>query len=225
MPGACCAARTTMRNAVAASFVSCRSGARRETPAIMPGNYGARSTGVSTMKVMDMNDYEFTLTFTLPNEQGDPVQTLDALFDAGCDDAVVGAGLSGSIALEFVRAAASAGDAINSAIANVRQAIPGVELTEAKPDLVGLTDVAEILNCSRQNIRKYMVAYRDFPRPVFTGTPQLWHLWELSKFEKFSLPATIAEVAKTTVRVNLDIQRHKLESELEDSGHNQQAAV
>ena len=34
---------------------------------------------------------------------------------------------------------------------------PGATLTEADPDLVGLTDVADILGCTRQNMRRLMV--------------------------------------------------------------------
>ena len=121
----------------------------------MPGNYDGRSMGVYTKRVNEMNEYIFTLTFTLPGTQDDPEQHLDALFEAGCDDAVVGTGTPGTIALEFNRDANSAANAIESAIHDVMKAIPDASLVEAKPDLVGLTDVDEILDCSRQNIREY----------------------------------------------------------------------
>ncbi len=160
-----------------------------------------------------MKDYEFTLMFALPNDQDDPAQCLDALFDAGCDDAVVGTGTPGSISLEFIREAQSAGEAVDSAISDVGKAVPGAELIEAKPDLVGLTDVAEILNCSRQNVRKYMVAYRGFPRPAYMGNSQLWHLWEVARFQKFSMPTAVAEIARATFKINLDIQRHRFEAD------------
>ena len=92
-----------------------------------------------------MNQYEFTLTFSLQNAEDNPEQFLDALYEAGCDDALIGFGQPGSIALEFVREAKSAAAAVNSAIDNVKAAIPDAELIEAKPDLVGLTDVAAAL--------------------------------------------------------------------------------
>ncbi len=163
-----------------------------------------------------MNKYEFTLTFSLPEAEDNPEQYLDALYAAGCDDALIGTGQSGSIALEFVREAGTAVEAIESAIANVKAAIPGAELNEAKPDLVGLTDVAAILNCSRQNVRKYMVKYLDFPKPVHTGTADLWHLWDVARFEKINVPKTIAELSKTTFKVNLDIQQHRYERMIKD---------
>lgn len=180
----------------------------------MPGNYSEKSTDVYTKMVNEMTEYEFTLTFTLPDAQDDPVQHLDALFDAGCDDAVVGTGTSGTISLEFNRDADSATNAIESAIHDVMDAIPGASLVEAKPDMVGLTDVAEILDCSRQNIRKYAVGYPNFPRPAITGKFQLWHLWEIAKFDKFSIPDTIIEISRVTCKLNLDLQNQKFKAEL-----------
>ena len=172
-----------------------------------------------------MSEYQFTLTFSLPNCEENAEQFLDALYEAGCDDALVGTGQSGSIALEFVREADSATAAINSAIQNVKAAIPGAELLEAKPDLVGLTDMAAILNCSRQNVRKYMVKYQDFPKPVYTGSSTLWHLWDVAKFEKIEFPETVAELSKTTFKVNLDIQQYRYQRMVEDDGVDQRISI
>tara|TARA_R110000796_G_scaffold131969_2_gene247427 strand:+ start:222 stop:470 length:249 start_codon:yes stop_codon:yes gene_type:complete len=71
-----------------------------------------------------MSEYQFTLTFSLPEGYENAEQYLDALYEAGCDDALIGTGQVGSIALEFVRDAESATVAINSAIENVKTAIP-----------------------------------------------------------------------------------------------------
>ena len=172
-----------------------------------------------------MSDYEFTLVFSLPGAKGDPEQYLDALYEAGCNDALIGTGQAGSIALEFVREAESATAAINSAIENVKAAISGAELNEVKPDLVGLTDMAEILNCSRQNVRKYMVKYLDFPKPVHTGTAVLWHLWDVARFEKIDFPKTIVELSKITFMVNLDIQQHRFQRMAGDDGHEQKLVM
>ena len=187
---------------------------------ITPGNYGEKWMGVYTKRVNEMNEYEFTLTFILPDAQDDPAQYLDALFEAGCDDAVVGTGTPGTISLEFNRNADSATRAIESAIHDVLDAIPGAHLIEAKPDLVGLTDVADILECSRQNVRKYAVGYPNFPHPAVTGKSQLWHLWEIAKFDKFSITETIIEISRVTCRLNLDLQRRRFREELGDSDHN-----
>ncbi|MEY8252721.1 MAG: DNA-binding protein, partial [Colwellia sp.] len=101
-----------------------------------------------------MNEYEFTLKFSLQATSVNPEDHLDKLYEAGCDDAIVGTGKKGSIALDFIREADSAFDAISSALMNVKSAIPEAKLIEATPDIVGLTEVADMLGCSRQNIRQ-----------------------------------------------------------------------
>jgi hypothetical protein len=114
-----------------------------------------------------MNEYDFLLKFDLPGPDVDPEEFVNALYEAGCDDATVGIGQHGRVALNFTREAASAVDAVSSAIADVKKAIPKAKLIEATPDLVGLTDIAEILGCSRQNIRKLVIGHRSlFPSPV-----------------------------------------------------------
>lgn len=60
---------------------------------------------------------------------------MDRLGAAGCDDALVGVGQPGRIALEFVREAESAEAALMSALADVKRPIPSAEFIEAAPDL------------------------------------------------------------------------------------------
>jgi len=62
-------------------------------------------------------------------------------------------------------------------VADVRSAVPSARLIEVAPDLVGLTDVAEIVGVSRQNICKLMLAHPgSFPAPVHEGSASIWHL-------------------------------------------------
>ena len=77
-----------------------------------------------------MKTYEFTLKFSLPDEGhvDDIDELVERLGEAGCDDALVGIGKSGRLALDFTREAESAFDAISSAIATVRKTIPGIRL-------------------------------------------------------------------------------------------------
>jgi len=96
-----------------------------------------------------MKEYEFTLKFSLPNFQVDPNEYIEKLYENGCDDALIGVGSKGYIALDFIREASSAYDAIASAITDVKQVIPNVSLINAAPDFVGLTDAAKILDCSQ----------------------------------------------------------------------------
>ena len=90
---------------------------------------------------------------------------------------MIGIGQPGRLALEFTREAENAEAAVRSALADVRIAIPSARLIEVAPDLVGLTDVAEIVGVSRQNMRKLMLAYpSSFPAPVHEGSASIWHL-------------------------------------------------
>jgi len=100
-----------------------------------------------------MKEYDFTLTFTLPNLK-DSDQYVEALYGGNCDDALIGVGEKGSIALNFIREAETAYQAIHSAINDVRVVIPQAIFSEAKPDLVGISDIAELIGCTRQNVRK-----------------------------------------------------------------------
>ena len=59
-----------------------------------------------------MDTFDFTLTFALSKHSSNPEDFLDALFNAGCDDALVGTGMPDTIALNFSRAARSAEYAI-----------------------------------------------------------------------------------------------------------------
>ena len=102
---------------------------------------------------------------------------MEVLAAAGCDDALIGLGMPGRIALEFTRESGSATEALAEAEAAVLRAIPGATLVEAAPDFVGLTDVAELIGMSRQNIRKLMLSHRPpFPLPVHDGKTAIWHL-------------------------------------------------
>ena len=163
--------------------------------------------------------YEFVLTFALKDSNADPAGFTDALFEAGCDDATVGVGKRGSIALDFSREAPDAKTAIQSAIDAVQKAIPGAELMEAKPDLVNLSDMAEMVGCSRQNVPKYAAgeiraAQSPFPLPAFTGTPDLWHLLEVvawfSEQTELRPPKEVMEISAINFSVNLDSQRRRM---------------
>lgn len=58
---------------------------------------------------------------------------IERLGAAGCDDALVGVGQPGRMALEFTREAGSAQGAIQSAQADVSRVVPTAQLFEAAP--------------------------------------------------------------------------------------------
>lgn len=89
-----------------------------------------------------MREFDFILRFALhPTDEVD--RCVERLYEQGCDDALVGIGNPGYIALDFTREAESALEAISSAIAAVKRAIPNGEFMNVGPDFVGLTDVAD----------------------------------------------------------------------------------
>jgi len=162
-----------------------------------------------------MTEYEFTLKYRLPDAEADPEQFIDALAEAGCDDATIGIGQQGRIALDFTREAASALDAVVSAVHAVKAAIPGAELVEAAPDFVGLTDVAELFGCTRQNIRKLMLGnLATFPAAVHEGSQAIWHLRPVLEWfattQKRAIDRSLIEVSEVTMRVNIAGQVRRL---------------
>lgn len=160
-------------------------------------------------------EYIFTLKYQLAADDSQPDAIVERLGEAGCDDALVGVGLPGRLALEFTREAASAEGAVCSALADVRHAVPSAKLIEAAPDLVGLTDAAEIVGVSRQNMRKLMLAYPgSFPAPVHEGSASIWHLADILSWLQsrgnYRLPQDVLEVAEIAMQVNLAKEARRL---------------
>ena len=155
-----------------------------------------------------MNEFEFTLKFGLTSTPLEPDAYIERLGEEGCDDALVGVGQSGRIALQFTRAAENAFNAILSAIKDVKRAIPDAQLIEATPDLVGLSDIAQIMGYSRQYIRKLMLNNRaSFPAPIHEGKAALWHLssvlaW-LQQENRYSIDELLLDVAKANMQLNI----------------------
>ncbi|MGC2041082.1 MAG: DNA-binding protein, partial [Paraburkholderia caledonica] len=104
-------------------------------------------------------EYTFTLKYKLAAQDCDLDAIVERLGEAGCDDATIGVGQPGRLALVFSREGTSALEALVSALGDVKEAVPSARLVEAGPDFVGLTDVAEIAGVSRQNMRKLMLSH------------------------------------------------------------------
>lgn len=153
-------------------------------------------------------DYIFTLKYRLPDEGADLDALAEQLGAGGCDDALLGLGQPGRLALEFSRDAASARQAVLSAMADVKAVIPDAQLVEASPDFVGLTDVAQVLGLSRQNMHKLMSKYRhSFPSPVHEGSTTIWRLAQVLSWLQargsHQLEDSLIELAQATMQVNL----------------------
>jgi len=159
-------------------------------------------------------EYTFMLKYQVAADS-DVDALVEHLGGAGCDDALVGIGQPGRLALEFTREAADAEAAVRSALADVRRAVPSARLIEVAPDLVGLTDVAEIVSVSRQNMRKLMLAHPgDFPAPVHAGSASIWHLADVLAWLQakggYSLPKDVLDVARVAWQVNVAKEGRRL---------------
>jgi len=153
-------------------------------------------------------EYIFTLKYQLSDSDADLDALVERLAEAGCDDALVGIGQARRLALEFTRQADSADAALRSALSDVYNVIPTATLIEAAPDLVGLTDVAEWVGVSRQNMRKLMLSHSDsFPAPVHDGSTAIWHLADVLNWLQakgnYQLDSELLEVAKVALAINV----------------------
>lgn len=156
-----------------------------------------------------MNEYEFTLKFSLNKKDITEDQIIDILYNNGCDDALVGLGKKDRLAFNFIRESESAEKAIFSAILDIKKALPDAKLVEASPDFVGLTDVADILGFSRQYMRKIMEKYiEEFPLPVHEGNLSIWHLFNILDWVKkrdiYEVKNYLLDISKTNMIINLN---------------------
>ena len=155
-----------------------------------------------------MTEYQFTLKFALKNPDVNIDELIERLGEAGCTDSLVGIGQPGRIGLDFTREAKSALDAVLSAFSDVKRAIPDAILVEAAPDFVGLTDIANLLGFTRQNMRKLAIQESSvFPPPVHEGTPTIWHLATVLAGLKargtYAIEDRLLEVANANRQFNL----------------------
>ncbi len=93
----------------------------------------------------------------------------DALYEAGCDDALVGS-RDGVLFAQFDREAPSSAEAIISAIRQIESAGMGLTVVRVEPDeLVCAAEIAERVGLNRETIRLYAIGRRGpgtFPPPV-----------------------------------------------------------
>lgn len=155
-----------------------------------------------------MKEYEFTLKFKFSDASVDSESYIDLLGGGGCEDALIGIGQKGRIALNFNRQAESAINAVCSAVADVKKVIPKAVLVEATPDFVGLTDIAEVLGFSRQNMRKLMLNNSaSFPVPIHEGKTTIWHLSKVLSWcregDRYQINESLHDIAKANMQLNI----------------------
>ncbi|WP_340571153.1 DNA-binding protein [Stenotrophomonas sp. G106K1] len=160
-------------------------------------------------------EFNFTLRYHLLDTSIDQGVLERRLLDAGCGDALPGIGSVARLALEFCREASNAAEAMRSALADVQRAVPGAEPIEVSPDLVGLTDVADLLGMSRQNMRKLLLAHpQTFPAPVHEGSASIWHLagilsWMQARGSQ-KVSSELVELAAAALQINVAKEQERL---------------
>lgn len=138
-----------------------------------------------------MGEYQFTLVISGDVDHDDAI---DALFEAGCDDATIGT-VDGVGYADFVREARSFGEAVGSAIKQV-ESISGLQVQRVEPDdLVTMTEIAERLGRSRESVRLLIQGARGpggFPPPVshLKARSRLWRWSEVAAWAE-KLPASV----------------------------------
>lgn len=128
--------------------------------------------------------HHFTLIVDGPDVQEEAL--IEALFAAGCDDALVGRS-EGIQYVEFDREATDLDDAILSAVANVEK-VPGVRVARiADAGLVAMADIAARIGRTREGVRLLVNGSRGpggFPPPV-TDPRSRYRLWRWSEVERW----------------------------------------
>lgn len=121
-----------------------------------------------------MTAYEFVLK--LNREISD--DEIEALYDAGCDDAGIETGPLGTLA-DFSREAPSLAEAIASAVRDIEK-VPGLRATGVQCDnMVTAADIASRAGVSREAVRLWATGQRGpggFPKPalITTGGEKVW---------------------------------------------------
>ena len=147
----------------------------------------------------------------------------NALFEAGCDDALLGI-QNGSVYLDFEREADSLRNAILTAIRQVETAPVGIHVIRVEPDdVVTAAEIARRTSRSRESIRLLSSGERgpgEFPPPVSSLMNQssLWRWSEVAEWlvknglvdqslsQNQSFGQNAVEIA--TLNSFLDLRRH-----------------
>jgi len=132
-----------------------------------------------------MNKYDFELVLTGVNQ--DTPNLVDALFVAGCDDAII-CTYNGFIYVDFAREAECCRDAVMSAIKDIESAKIGALVASVDAgDLVGITDIATLSGISKKTISAYKDGKRGkggFPSPIqrITKKSPIWRWAEVANW-------------------------------------------
>lgn len=155
--------------------------------------------------------FEFVLSgFDKPTEEA-----LDALFEAGCDDASLLVRGTTPV-LQFDREAKSIEEALSSALRDVKQAKVGATVLRVEPDdLVSAADISRRTGKSREMVRRWIEGERvagGFPPPVaLLEKRALWSWFEVSNWllQRNVVDARIVREARWLAALNVFLERQR----------------
>ena len=160
-----------------------------------------------------MSTYHFTLIVDGPDVQSG--SAIDALYEAGCDDALIGR-TDGIQYIEFDREAAGVVEAVLSAVADIER-VDGVKVTRiADAGLVSMADIAVRTGRTREGVRLLVTGARGpggFPPPV-TDPRSRYRLWRWSDVERWltvslgDALATMEDHALAAINASLELRHH-----------------
>ena len=142
-----------------------------------------------------MTAYEFVLK--LNREVTD--DEIEALYEAGCDDAAIETGPLGALA-DFSREAPSLAEAIASAVRDIEK-VPGLRAIGVQCDnMVTAADIADRAGVSREAVRLWATGQRGpggFPKPtlITTGGEKVWDWQQVASWLASEKELTRANVA------------------------------
>lgn len=161
-----------------------------------------------------MTTYQFTLIVEGPDLQTD--DRIDDLYEAGCDDALVGR-TDGVQYLDFDRDADTLEDAILSAVADVEQIDDDIEVVRlADAGLVSMTDIATRTGRTRESVRLLIAGERGpggFPPPV-TDPRSRYRLWRWAEVHRWLTthygdhPAESDDHVAAAINAGLELRHH-----------------
>ena len=162
-----------------------------------------------------MTTYTFTLIAEGSDLQIDDVA--DALFEAGCDDALVGQ--AGSVQyLDFDRDAESLEEAVLSAVAQI-ETIDGVDVVRlADAGLISMAEIATRTGRTRESVRLLVSGERGpggFPPPV-TDPRSRYRLWRSNEVNRWfqshhntSLDNARDDLISAAINAALELRQHR----------------
>lgn len=186
---------------------------------------------VNTKEKKMSNLYQFTLILDCVDETTLGLE--DALFEAGCDDALINY-KNGTVFLDFDREGENLENTIISAIKNIESANIGARIISVAPEhLVNLSDIAERVSMTRQAVSLLIQGARgsgNFPKPILkiSNKSPLWRWSAVAEWfyqhGKISDPNIIESAyifedinAALELRDNVSIKhREKILSKLEE---------